>query len=166
MYQAVIDWISAHPKLMSSPIVWGLLTATVTAIFRHRTPEELDQLPKAFAFILGIMSSAGLDSRAILSWFRPASDAPNVAASKPPSVPPAAVMCLAAMALTSSACFTGTDRQALAACEKQAATICLQQDAGINDPICLGIEDIQPFVQMILARRIAGQLLIKDGGTQ
>lgn len=51
---------------------------------------------------------------------------------------------------------TATDRAAISAADKCAVSVCL--DAGPLDPGCITIEELQPFVPLILARRNAANI--------
>jgi len=80
------SFAQAHPALMSSPIAWALATAIVTAIFRHRTEEELAKLPAPLAMVLRVCSAAGVDSAAVLGLMK--AKAPPAPTTAPDAAPP------------------------------------------------------------------------------
>ena len=55
-----LAFVEAHPALFSV-LVWPLLTAIITAVFKPRTPEEYDALPPRVAAALKLVAALGLD---------------------------------------------------------------------------------------------------------
>lgn len=58
--QQFLDFAESHPVLFSA-LVWPLLTAMVTALFKPRTPEEYAALPPKLAAFLRLIAALGLD---------------------------------------------------------------------------------------------------------
>lgn len=55
-----LDFAESHPVLFSA-LVWPLITAIVTALFKPRTPEEYAALPPRLAAFLRLIAALGLD---------------------------------------------------------------------------------------------------------
>lgn len=58
--QQFLDFAESHPALFAA-LVWPLLTAIVTAMFKPRTPEEYAALPPKLAAFLRLIAALGLD---------------------------------------------------------------------------------------------------------
>lgn len=79
----VFDWMVSHPEFMAA-IVWPLLTALVTAIFKPRSAEEYSALPPKVAAALKLLAALGLDAPKVIEA------AKEIVAKKPaPALPPA-----------------------------------------------------------------------------
>lgn len=55
-----MDWIERHAVLMSV-VVWPVVTALATALFKPRTPEEYSKLPPRLAAFLKLVGAIGFD---------------------------------------------------------------------------------------------------------
>lgn len=55
-----MNWIEQHAVLMSV-VVWPLLTALVSGLFKPRTPEAYAELPPRLAAFLKLVGALGLD---------------------------------------------------------------------------------------------------------
>lgn len=55
-----LDWIELHPVFFAL-IAWPVLTGVIGTIFKHRTEDELNKLPRPFAWFLRFIRSTGLD---------------------------------------------------------------------------------------------------------
>jgi len=58
---AVKVWAVAHPEFMAV-VVWPIVTAIVTALFKPKTPEAYAKLPPRLAALLQLIGAIGLDA--------------------------------------------------------------------------------------------------------
>lgn len=65
----MLDWIERHAVLMSV-VIWPLLTAIATALFKPRTPEQYAELPPRLAAFLKLVGAIGLDVPNLLEAVR------------------------------------------------------------------------------------------------
>ncbi len=55
-----MNWLDAHPNVLHF-IVWPLLSALITAIFKPRTPAEYEAMPPRMSAVLKAVGSLGID---------------------------------------------------------------------------------------------------------
>jgi hypothetical protein len=57
---SVLAFVEAHPDLVSV-VLWPLITALVTALFKPRSPEEYEAMPPRVAAGLKLLAALGVD---------------------------------------------------------------------------------------------------------
>ncbi len=57
----MINWLDTHPELCRL-LLWPILTAVFTALFKPRTAEEYARLPPRLAAFLRLVSALGIDA--------------------------------------------------------------------------------------------------------
>lgn len=55
-----LNWLDAHPNVLHF-IVWPLISAIITAVFKPRTPAEYEAMPPRISAFLKIVGSLGID---------------------------------------------------------------------------------------------------------
>ena len=82
---AASEWASAHPETMAL-VVWPVLTALVTFLFKPRTAEDYAKLPPRVAGVLRLVGALGLDVPNVLNAVRAIASAPPPPPPRGPSV--------------------------------------------------------------------------------
>ncbi len=103
--QALQAFALAHPELCAA-LLWPLVSAILTALFKPRTPEQYAAMPPRLAAALQLLGALGLDpvkaTIAIKKIF---------AGTKPPGPPAVGVVALIVASMLTSGCATLAPRE-------------------------------------------------------
>ena len=68
-FTAALAWCQANPTF-TALVLWPIITAIFTAVFRHRTPLELASLPTPLRYVVRVIAYVGFDSASLLAMLR------------------------------------------------------------------------------------------------
>lgn len=68
-FALALAWVQANP-VFATVVLWPIVTAIFTALFRHRSPDELARLPKFAQYIVRFVAYTGLDSASLVAMLR------------------------------------------------------------------------------------------------